>query len=450
MPSMRVPHSILIFVVLFQTILTTLAAKPNVVVIMADDLGYECLGVNGSEDYKTPHLDRLATTGMRFTNAFANPLCTPSRVKLMTGVYNVQNYIKFGTLGRNEKTFAHTLKADGYKTCIVGKWQLGRELDSPHHFGFDEACLWQHLRGRTRKGGPYDTRFSNPRMEINGALKNFSNGEFGPDIVADFALDFIEKNQDKPFLVYYPMILTHCPFIPTPGTADWDPQSPGSPTYKGEAKYFADMDHHMDKNVGKIIAKLEELKLRENTIVIFTGDNGTDEPVVTQWQGRSIPGGKGQMNDNGTRVPLIVSYPGHIQPGSTSDELVDFTDIFPTLCDVTGTHLPEGHPRHGVSLWGTLQGKSGRNKPWAYFWYGRSGDQQKAHVIARTKTHFVRRMTLDAPMEYLDSRTPFDLKPLEFDRLSDTDQSLFHMLQKVITDFDRTRPASLRNKTASN
>lgn len=411
--------------------------------IMADDLGYECLGVNGADKYQTPNLDRLASTGMRFTNAFANPLCTPSRVKLMTGIYNVSNYIRFGLLGREETTFGHIMKNAGYRTCIVGKWQLGKEIDSPQHFGFEQSCLWQHRRGRTRQGTPHDTRFSNPRMEINGEFKDYDHGEFGPDIAADFALNFIEQNKNEPFFLYYPMILTHCPFIPTPGTSDWDPDSPGSDTYKGNAKYFADMDHHMDKIIGRITAKLDALKLRDNTIIIFTGDNGTDKPVVSDWMGRKIPGGKGQMNDHGTRVPLIVSYPGHIRPGTVSDELVDFTDIMPTICDVTGAQRPTNHPQHGVSLWQALQGLPGRNKPWAYFWYARDGHPQKAQVIARTKSHLVRRMGADAPFEFMNSRTPFDLKEVPSKTMSESDQTIFSMLQKVITDFDKTRPAHL-------
>lgn len=423
--------------------LSSQGEKPNVVLIMADDLGYECLGVNGADKYQTPNLDQLAATGMRFTNAFANPLCTPSRVKLMTGIYNVRNYIRFGFLDRNQTTFGHIMKDAGYRTCIVGKWQLGKEQDSPQHFGFEQSCLWQHLRGRTRKGSPHDTRFSNPRMEINGEFKDFNNGEFGPDIAADFALNFIEENKDEPFFLYYPMILTHCPFIPTPGTPDWDPTSPGSETYKGDARYFADMDHHMDNIIGRITSKLDELNLRKNTIILFTGDNGTDEPVVSDWMSRKIPGGKGQMNDNGTRVPLMISYPGHVSPGTVSDELVDFTDILPTICDVTGAKLPTNHPQHGVSLWPTLQGHSSRNKPWAYFWYARDGNTEKAQVIARTRTHLVRRKGSNAPFEFLDSRVPYDLKPLPSDAASEADRSIFSMLQKVITDFDKTRPAHL-------
>ncbi len=438
------------YLVLISTCLTNIVLatgdKPNIILIMADDMGYECVGANGCEDYKTPNLDKMAQNGMRFTNCFANPLCTPSRVKLMTGKYNVRNYVRFGTLARGQKTFAHTLKAAGYRTCVAGKWQLGKETDSPQHFGFDQSCLWQHTRSRTRKGMPNDSRFSNPLLEINGKPKDFSNGEFGPDLCAAFICDFMEENKERPFLVYYPMILTHCPFIPTPGTPDWDPKSQGSPTYKGDPKYFVDMDQHLDKIIGRIIAKLETLTLRENTIVIFTGDNGTDQPVATMMNGKKILGGKGQMNDNGTRVPLIVSFPGHIQAGVTSDELVDFTDILPTLCDVTGTPLPSDGPLDGVSLWSTLQGKPGRHKPWAYFWYGRNGDQNKAHVIARTKTHMVRRMALDGPVELLRCDTPYELEPVEAAKLGEREVAIFSSLLTVVTNFDGARPQALKKR----
>ena len=203
---------------------------------MADDLGYEAISANGSESCKTPELDRLAKEGARFENCFANPLCTPSRVKIMTGRYNVRNYTKFGILPRKETTFAHLLKKAGYTTCIAGKWQLGKQKDSPQHFGFDQSCLWQHTRPKERvsKDGPVDSRFVNPDLEINGEPKKFRNGEYGPQVCTDFILDFIKANKENPFLVYYPMILTHCPFDPTPDSDDWDPERPGSKTYKGD------------------------------------------------------------------------------------------------------------------------------------------------------------------------------------------------------------------------
>ena len=141
--------------------------KPNIILIMADDMGYECVNANGGTSYQTPHLDKLAETGIRYEHCYSQPLCTPSRVKIMTGKSNARNYVSFGVLDRKQTTFAHLLKKAGYATCIVGKWQLGKEADSPQHFGFDESCLWQHTRPARDQHGR-DTRYPNPHVEVNG------------------------------------------------------------------------------------------------------------------------------------------------------------------------------------------------------------------------------------------------------------------------------------------
>ena len=200
-------------------------ARPNILLIMADDLGYECIGANGGTSYPTPVLDGLAKTGMRFDHCYSQPLCTPSRVELMTGMYNVRNYVRFGMLDRKQVTFAHLLKRHGYATCVAGKWQLGGQPDSPKHFGFDDACLWQHTRRPSRYAGP--------GLEINGKPVDYTDGQYGPDVVCDHLCKFMEANKSRPFLAYYPMILTHCPFEPTPDSPDWDPKSKGSRSYYG-------------------------------------------------------------------------------------------------------------------------------------------------------------------------------------------------------------------------
>jgi arylsulfatase A len=165
-------------------------------------------------------------------------------------------------------------------------------------------------------------RFENPTLEKNGEAIQYTNGEFGPDLVTDFICEFIKKNKDRPFLVYYPMILTHCPFVPTPDSADWNPKSVGSPTYKGDAKYFGDMVTYMDKLIGRIADTVEKQGLSENTIILFTGDNGTDKPVVSKFKGRTVAGGKGKTTDAGTRVPLIVTGAG--VKTQVLNDLVDF------------------------------------------------------------------------------------------------------------------------------
>jgi arylsulfatase A len=158
------------------------SGKPNIVLIMADDLGYECLSCYGSRSYKTPVLDGLARTGMRFDNCHSQPLCTPSRVKIMTGRYNFRNYTRFGHFDFKEKTFAHVLKSAGYATCIAGKWQLmGRGAAGPYDAGFDEYCLWHMEDAFARKG----SRYHSPKIIKNGELMNGLEGKYGPDVFCD-------------------------------------------------------------------------------------------------------------------------------------------------------------------------------------------------------------------------------------------------------------------------
>lgn len=422
---------------LVLTVSAAAAEKPNIILIMADDLGYETIAANGCEDYKTPVLDRMAAEGMRFTQCFANPLCTPSRVKIMTGQYNVRNYKSFGLLPENQKTFAHMLKNAGYKTCIAGKWQLKGGPQGPGHFGFDQSLVWHNgRRHRTGEHKGHDNRFTNPQLELNGEHADYMNGEFSTDVLVDFINDFIETNKDGPFVVYYPMILTHCPFVPTPGTPDYDANSMGSKTYKGEAKYFGDMVHYMDKSIGRIIDKLEELNLRDNTLVIFTGDNGTDKPVTTLWNGKRINAGKGTMTDNGVRVPLIVSWPAGKQSGVVSDELVDFSDILPTMCDAAGIRPFAEVPVDGVSLWGTFNGENDREKPYAYIWYKHN---KKHEVMARNRTRLLKRQKPGRPFSYYDCSEMFAWKKINRESMNAEDSATFIMLKNAVERYDKLR-----------
>ena len=428
---------ILSCLLIFSILSLNAAKKPNIIMIMADDLGYEVIGANGCTSYKTPELDAIASKGLRFTNCFSNPICTPSRVKLMTGMSNVRNYVKFGLLPTNQITFGNLLKKAGYKTCIAGKWQLGNKKGLPQKFGFDESCLWQHTRKRTRKGG-FDTRFTSPRLEINNEEKDFDNGEFGPDIVNDFVLNFIEKNKEEPFFVYYPMILTHCPFIPAPGHPDYNAKDPGSKTYKGDAKYFGSMDGHCDKLVGRVKKKLEDLGIADNTLLIFTGDNGTDKPVVSMLNGKEIPGGKGSMTDNGTRVPLIISWPAYIKEAKVLNELVDFSDFLPTFCELAGVELPSDRTYDGVSLVPTLKGTGSRNKPHVYIWYA-------GKTLARTEKFMYR--VQKGKADFFSFTGPYEPTEVEIADLSADAKNAYETLKKVTEDMSKTRPANLSKPT---
>jgi arylsulfatase A len=242
------------------------AERPNVVLVMLDDFGYECVGANGGTSYQTPHMDRLAGGGARGTQCHVQPLCTPTRAQLMTGKYNVRNYTRFGHLDPAQQTFAQWFREAGYTTCIAGKWQLGRDRALPAHFGFDHYCLWQLDRR--------PPRYANPGLEIDGRQVDYSNGEYGPDVVNQYARDFIAAHKDRPFLLFSPMILTHNPNQPTPDSKAWTPRAKGE---KGNAspQHCADMVTYADKLIGRLVEALDESGVRKNTLLVVIGDNGT-------------------------------------------------------------------------------------------------------------------------------------------------------------------------------
>jgi len=342
-------------------------AKPNIILIMADDIGYECFGCYGGASYKTPALDVLAKTGMRFEHCYSQPLCTPSRVKIMTGQYNFRNYTNFGVLDPRQKTFGHLLQRCGYTTCVVGKWQLYGSVNQsaevrgigslPEQAGFDEHCLWQ-VKDR-------GSRYRDPVVVQNGRDLEGLKGRYGPDVFTDYAIDFIERHKIKPFFLYFPMALVHNPFVPTPDSEDWKNKK-----HKNDNKYFADMVAYMDKIVGRIVAKVDELGLRENTLVIFTGDNGTNRNIKSKMSdGQVIQGDKGNTTDAGTRVPLIANWPDVIPPGKVCGDLVDFSDFVPTFAELTGAPLPKGMVIDGQSFLPQLLGKKGKPRKWIFCHY---------------------------------------------------------------------------------
>ncbi len=347
--------------------------RPNVVLIMIDDFGYECVGANGSDSYHTPNIDRLASGGVRGSRCHVQPLCTPTRVQLMTGQYNVRNYTHFGHLDPGQTTFAQLFRQAGYATCIAGKWQLGRDRVLPSHFGFDRYCLWQLDRR--------PPRYANPGLEIDGQRMDYTHGEYGPKLVNDYACDFIARHKDRPFLLYYPMILTHDPFQPTPDSADWDPQAVGEKVNRRTA-HFGDMVAYADKLIGNVIAALEASQLREKTLVVVLGDNGTHPSVTSRLNGRKVRGGKGSPADNGTHVPLVANWPGTIPPGRVLDDLIDSTDFLPTICQASGVEIPKGLTLDGRSFLPQLRGQAGQPRSWIYCWYAREGGPTAAAEYA--------------------------------------------------------------------
>ncbi len=454
--------------------------RPNVIVIMADDFGAELLGCNGGTSYKTPVLDKLAASGVRFDYCFAQPLCTPTRVQMMTGIYNVRNYIRFGLLDPEAKTFAHLFKQAGYATGIVGKWQLGRDFALPAHFGFDEYCLWQLTRR--------PSRYKDPGLEINGKEVDLK-GKYGPDIVNDYALDFVAKHKDHPFFLYYPMMLTHSPYLATPDSTDWneskaegagkgegnscdaDDAADGEPAQgkrkqaraekkagkqavkqtkqaaaaAGEGKaapgnpHFRDMVQYTDKMVGKLLARLEELGLRENTLVLFTGDNGTGAGTRSQVGDRTVIGAKGSTIDMGMRVPLVVSWPAGMQGGRTLHDLVDMTDFLPTICEAAGVEVPSQLSIDGHSFLPQIRGQAGQPRDWIYCWYAPDGGQKAKREFARNQNF---KLDRDGTL-YDVSSVDDDKHPLDAGKLTPEQQAAKKLLQQSLDKYEHARPKKL-------
>src|SRR5688572_17702407 len=343
---MRFLISLLVVPFMVPTVHAAAARPPNFIVILADDLGAKELGCYGNKNHKTPNLDALAAGGVRFTTCYATPICSPSRVELMTGRYGVrtgwnnligrpyappQDSPQFD-IGSAQFTFADLLKSKGYATALAGKWQLSGELPTlVTDCGFDEYRIWAYAEnlpkgfthtGAFQKNSKTTSRYWHPSILTNGQYTPTKPTDYGPDLFNEFLIDFKSRNAQNPFLAYYPTPLTHGPHDPTP-----DPAKPGEKTPSG----FKSNLEYLDHQVGQLIAVLDRLGLRENTIVIFTADNGT------------AGDGKGRATELGARVPMIVNCPGKVKAGVVSDELVDLSDVFATLADFSGTAPPAGH-----------------------------------------------------------------------------------------------------------
>lgn len=337
-------------------------APPNVILIMADDIGYECFGCYGSKQYKTPAIDKLAKEGVRFTHCYAQPLCTPSRVKLMTGLSNVRNYAAFSILKPGQRTIGQFFQDAGYRTMVAGKWQLfGAEHYGPAYrgkgalpedCGFDSQCLWQVDR--------LGERYRGPLLRIDGETRQYGRDRFGPEVVNEHVLKFMEQHRQRPFFIYYPMILVHSPFVKTP-------DSRGLRRQAKKQKNFEDMVAFMDKMIGRVVDKTKELSLADRTLILFCGDNGTHASIESRLRGSAIRGGKGRMTDAGTRVPLIGCWPGRIPAGQVCEDLVDFSDFLPTCLDAARIETPAG--LDGRTFLPQMVGKPGNPREWIFIYY---------------------------------------------------------------------------------
>ena len=323
---------------------------PNIIFILTDDVGLSDIGCCGSDHAKTPQIDALAQAGTRFELCYSTPLCGPSRCEALTGRYPfrtglISNQSANAISPQREVMIPTVMKQAGYVTAQAGKW--GQMCLGPGEWGFDEYLVFP--------GSGRYWRDQTAFYRLNGERKDLPEGVYLPDLMHNFLVDFITRQKDKPFFLYYSMSHLHGPIVRTPDS------KPGSDHYTDNIAY-------MDKLVGKLVAELDRLKLREKTVILFTGDNGTARFGAgrSTLGGRRIHGQKATMLEGGSRVPLIVNWPGTTPAGRVNHDLTDFSDFFPTFAELGGAKLPEGKTLDGRSFAAQVKGQRGQPREWVY------------------------------------------------------------------------------------
>lgn len=353
------------FVTALLLALAPAGARPNLVVVLADDLGTDWLGCYGSE-HPTPNLDRLAAGGVRFATAWTSPICTPSRVMLFTGQYpgrtgwtehyDVPRWGGAGFIPGKFAAWPRLLRDAGYATAIVGKWQvndLRLESDVLARHGFDRHCVWP---GVEAGNPPSERRYWDAYLQTDGR-RHVHRDAYGPDVMQAYALAFIRENRARPFLLYYATIAVHAPNEAIPPDRANPPQ--------GEPALYRRSVTYLDTQVGELLDTLDRLKLTEKTVIVFAGDNGSS--TGGRAHGRAIPAGKGRTVERGVHVPFIVRAPMLGGGGRTTEALTDFTDVFPSLLELAEVRAPAGSVIDGRSWVPLLRGDPGYvPRPWIF------------------------------------------------------------------------------------
>ncbi len=337
----------------------TKVKKPNILFIMLDDLGKEWVETYGAEEIKTPNIDKLAEEGMQFKNAWSMPQCTPSRVTLLTGQYPWRhgwiNHFDVPRWGHGahfdaelNQSFAKVMKSEGYMTCAAGKWQINDfrlQPNAMNDHGFDEYAMWTGKEGGENNGS--GKRYWDPYIHTKEGSKTYK-GKFGEDVFTDFIIDFMTENKEKPMMIYYPMCLPHGPLVSTPS----------EPNVTSKMDKHKAMVRYTDVMLKKLIDALDELKIRDNTIIVWTTDNGTAGNIIGTMNGRKVRGGKTYLTENGVNAPFIVNSPRLVPKGIVTDALIDFSDLLPTFAELGGAKLSKKIKTDGKSFAPLLLGKS--------------------------------------------------------------------------------------------
>lgn len=454
--------------------------SPNIIYILADDLGYNELGCYGQEKIETPNIDKLAETGMRFSQHYSgSPVCAPARCNLLTGLHPGHAFVRgnheWGSRGKvwdyramiNDSTLegqypmpdttvtiAMLLQQAGYATAMIGKWGLGapHTHSIPNKMGFDYFCGYNCQR-IAHTYYPVFLYENEHRIYLNNdtvkphlglkkgadsldekSYREFALNDYAPDIMHSRALDFISGNKDKPFFLYYATPIPHLPLQAPKKWVDYYVNKFGDEEPLVKAAYYpnryphatyAAMISYLDQQVGELVSKLKELGIYDNTLIIFTSDNGpTYIDADTKWFESAKPfqtitdRTKGHVYEGGIRVPMIASWPGVIKPRTETNHISAFWDVMPTLCDIARTVSPKY--TDGLSFLPVLKGEKQEPHEYLYWEFAGYGGQQ---AVRMGKWKAVRNNLKNGNLSDKTARLKMELYNLEEDIQEENDVS---------------------------
>lgn len=332
--------------------------RPNILFILLDDLGKEWVSAYGAEDIETPIVDALAAGGIKFNNFYVMPQCTPTRLTLMTGQQpfrhgwvNHWDVPRWGGGAHYDyelnPSMVRGINDAGYATAVAGKWQVNDFRVQPEamvEMGFDDYCMWTGGEGGNP---PSDERYWDPYIHTKEGSRTYP-GEFGDEVFTDFLIDFMGQHKDEPMLMYFAMCLPHWPWVATPS----------EPDVTGDLDRHKAMVRYADELTGRLVQALDDLGIRDDTIVIWTTDNGTSGDITGSRYGRSVQGAKAKTIEAGINVPFIVNAPGRVPAGVESNALFTIADMLPTFAELAQAEVAPQFVYDGVSVVDALLGKS--------------------------------------------------------------------------------------------
>ena len=379
--------------------------KPNIIFVLADDLGIDGVSAYGADFFKTPVIDKLAKEGIRYTNAYTVPLCGPSRALILSGRYGFRtgavNQDMTGEIKPSAENFMPSiLKKAGYTSSMIGKW--GQLPLGPAEFGFDDYLRF------FGSGSFFNEEGKKDKYVVNGKEAVLKDGEYMPDLMHDHMVNFLAQHKKDPFYLYYSLSHVHGEIVATPDS------KPGTTDYK---ELYTDNISYMDKLVGKLVHTLDSLKLRENTLIVFFGDNGTagEAAQIGRVQGQKLSGKKGTMQECGSLVPMIVNWPSMIKKPGVSNSLIDAADFIPTFAELAGAPLPTNNVLDGVSFAYQLKGGKGTAREWIFTglgkdWYVRSANWK---LMRSGDLYDMRKAPFEEKLVVLDDKTTIEKQKLQ-------------------------------------